>query len=253
MINDLRFAFRMLIKYPAFSVVAFLALVLGIGANTTVFGIINALLLRPLPVGHSEEVVKVFTTDNHIPGNQSTSYLNFQDYARQNTAFSSMAAYGFTGMGMTRGSDTLNVGALFVSGNYFDLLRVKSRLGRTFLPDEDTTPNGHPVAVLGHSFWEKLGADPQLSAVNHIKRTFLHRDRSGAGGFAPGRRRLSPIFRCRSQCINGSRPGAPTPGSKCAVRCCREHHCAAQARGDHVKLRRNACTVIAETARAGLS
>jgi putative ABC transport system permease protein len=162
MIADIRFALRMLIKYPAFSIVAFLALVLGIGANTTVFGIVNALLLRPLPVGHSEEVVKVFTTDNHIPGSQPTSYLNFQDYARQNTAFSSMAAYGFTGMGMTRGSDTLNVGALFVSGNYFDLLRVKPRLGRTFLPEEDTTPNGHPVVVLGHSFWKKLGADPAI-------------------------------------------------------------------------------------------
>jgi predicted permease len=159
MIADLRFAVRMLIKYPAFSIVAFLALVLGIGANTTVFGIINVLLLRPLPVGHSEGVVKVFTTDNHIPGNQSTSYLNFQDYAKQNTAFSSMAAYTFAGMGMTRGSDTLNVGGLLVSGNYFDLLQVRPYLGRTFLPEEDATPNGHPVVVLGYSFWKKLGAD----------------------------------------------------------------------------------------------
>jgi predicted permease len=159
MINDLRFAFRMLIKYPAFSIVAFLALVLGIGANTTVFGIINALVLRPLPVGHSEGVVKVFTTDNHIPGNQSTSYLNFQDYAKQNTAFSSMAAYTFAGMGMTRGADTLNVTGLLVTGNYFDLLQVKPSLGRTFLPEEDSTPNGHPVVVLGYSFWKKLGAD----------------------------------------------------------------------------------------------
>ena len=162
MIADLRFAIRMLIKYPAFSIVAFLALVLGIGANTTVFGIINALLLRPLPVGHSEEVVKVFTTDNHIPGNQSTSYLNFQDYAKQNTAFSSMAAYTFAGMGMTRGTDTLNVVALLVTGNYFDLLQVKPSLGRTFLPEEDSTPNGHPVVVLGYNFWRKLGADPTI-------------------------------------------------------------------------------------------
>src|SRR5438874_9985058 len=162
MINDLRFALRMLIKYPAFSIVAFLALVLGIGANTTVFGIINALLLRPLPVGHSEEVVKVFTTDNHIKGNQSMSYLNFQDYAKQNTAFSSMAAYTFAGMGMTRGTDTLNVVGLLVSGNYFDLLQVKPHLGRTFLPEEDATPNGHPVVVLGYSFWKKLGADPAI-------------------------------------------------------------------------------------------
>jgi predicted permease len=162
MINDLRFAIRMLTKYPAFSVVAFLALVLGIGANTTVFGIINALVLRPLPVGHSEEVVKVFTTDNHIKGNQSTSYLNFQDYEKQNTAFTSMAAYTFVGVGMTRGSDTLNVGGLLVTGNYFDLLQVKPSLGRTFLPEEDSTPNGHPVVVLGYKFWKKLGGDPAI-------------------------------------------------------------------------------------------
>src|SRR5438552_6292107 len=162
MINDLRFAVRMLIKYPAFSIVAFLALVLGIGANTTVFGIINALVLRPLPVGHCVEVVKVFTTDNHIKSNQSTSYLNFQDYQKQNTAFTSMAAYTFVGVGMTRGSDTLNVTGLLVTGNYFDLLQVKPSLGRTFLPEEDSTPNGHPVLVLGYKFWKKLGGDPTI-------------------------------------------------------------------------------------------
>ncbi|PYI47954.1 MAG: hypothetical protein DMF11_04985 [Verrucomicrobia bacterium] len=162
MINDLRFAVRMLIKYPAFSIVAFLALVLGIGANTTVFGIINALVLRPLPVGYSEEVVKVFTTDNHIKGNQSTSYPNFQDYEKQNTAFTSMAAYTFVGVGMTRGSDTLNVNGLLVTGNYFDLLQVKPSLGRMFLPEEDSTPNGHPVVVLGYKFWKKLGGEPTI-------------------------------------------------------------------------------------------
>jgi predicted permease len=162
MISDLRFAIRMLIKYPAFSIVAFFALVLGIGANTTVFGIINALLLRPLPVGHAEEVVKVFTTDNHIKGNQSTSYPNFQDFEKQNTAFSSMSTYTFAGMGMTRGTDTLNVAALLVTGNYFDLLQVKPALGRTFLPEEDSTPNGHPVVVLGYTFWRKLGSDPSI-------------------------------------------------------------------------------------------
>jgi predicted permease len=162
MIADIRFALRMLVKYPAFSIVAFLALVLGIGANTTVFGIVNALLLRPLPVGSSKEVVKVFTTDNHIKGNQSTSYPNFQDYANQNTAFTSMAAYTFAGMGMIRGTDTLNVTGLLVSGNYFDLLQVKPALGRTFLAEEDSTPNGHPVVVLGYKFWRKLGADPTI-------------------------------------------------------------------------------------------
>src|ERR1700745_1131815 len=160
MIADLRFAFRMLVKYPAFSIVAFLALVLGIGANTTVFGIINALLLRPLPVGHSEEVVKVFTTDNHIKGNKSTSYPNFQDFEKQNTAFNSMAAYTFAGMGMSRGTDTLNVTGLLVRGNYFYLIQIKHGHGRTFLAEEDSTPNAHPVVVLGYKYGRKLGADP---------------------------------------------------------------------------------------------
>src|SRR5262249_16383386 len=105
---------------------------------------------------------KVFTTDNHIKGNQSTSYLNFQDYEKENTAFSSMAAYTFAGMGMTRGSDTLNVGGLLVTGNYFDLLQVKPSLGRAFLPEEDSTPNGYGVVVLGYKFWKKLGADPAI-------------------------------------------------------------------------------------------
>src|SRR5881392_152478 len=163
MIADLRFAVRMLIKYPAFSIVAFLAIVLGIGANTTVFGIVNTLLLRPLPVGHSDQVVKVFTTDNHIKGNQPSSYLNFQDFEKQNTAFTSMAAYTFAGMGMTRGSDTVNVIGLLMSGNYFDLLQVKPILGRAFLPEEDSTPNGHPVVVLGYNFWKKIGGDRAIA------------------------------------------------------------------------------------------
>src|SRR5437763_5101901 len=73
-----------------------------------------------------------------------------------------MAAYTFVGVGMTRGSDTLNVSGLLVTGNYFDLLQVKPSLGRTFLPEEDSTPNGHPVVVLGYKFWKKLGADPTI-------------------------------------------------------------------------------------------
>jgi predicted permease len=159
MLTDLKFALRMLIKSPGFSTVAFLAIALGIGVNTTIFGIVNTLLLRPLPVGHSQELVRVFTTDSHINGNQPNSYLNFLDYTKQNSAFDAMAGYVFIGMGMTRGSETLNVAGLMVSGNYFDLLGVRPIMGRGFLPEEDSTPNGHPVAVLGYKFWQKIGGD----------------------------------------------------------------------------------------------
>lgn len=159
MLNDIRFAFRSFIKTPAFSLVAFFAIALGLGVNTTIFGVVNTLLLKPLPVGRAQQLVKVFTTDTHLRGNQVNSYLNFLDYRKDNTAFSGMAAYGFAGMGMTRGDETLNVAGLMVSGNYFDVLDVQPMLGRGFLAEEDSTPNGHPVAVLGYRFWRKLGGD----------------------------------------------------------------------------------------------
>ncbi len=186
MIADLRFAVRMLIKYPAFSIVAFLALVLGIGANTTVFGIVNTLLLKPLPVGNADQLVKVFTTDNHIKGNQSTSYLNFQDYQKQNTAFDSMAAYTFAGMGMTRGADTLNVAGLLVSGNYFDLLQVKPSLGRTFLAGGRLNPERSSgcrarVHVLEET-WRRSGDGRQS---DHFERALLHRHWCRAGELSP--------------------------------------------------------------------
>lgn len=174
MVNDIRFAFRMLIKTPGFSVTAFLAIALGLGVNTSIFGIINTLLMRPLPVGHSQRLVQAYTKDPHLDGRAPTSYLNFVDYAKDNTVFSAMSAYTFAPMGMTRGSETLNVLGLLVSGNYFDLLEVRPVLGRGFLPEEDTSPNGHPVAVLNYNFWRKLGADPAVigSTVNLNGRAF---------------------------------------------------------------------------------
>src|SRR5437588_6708190 len=155
MINDIRFAFRMLVKTPGFSIVAFLAIALGLGVNTSIFGIINTLILRPLPVGHSEQLVQVYTKDPHIEGRSPTSYLNFIDYARENTVFSAMAAYTFAPMGLTRGNETLNLLGELVSANYFDLLQVQPALGRSFLPEEDSSPNGHPVAILDYKFWRK--------------------------------------------------------------------------------------------------
>ncbi|MEY2538382.1 MAG: hypothetical protein QOG67_2122 [Verrucomicrobiota bacterium] len=162
MITDLRFALRMLIKTPGFSIVAFLAIALGLGVNTSIFGIVNTLLLQQLPIGHSGQVVQVYTNDPHLQGRLANGYLNFVDYAKQNTVFSSMAAYTFAPMGMTRGNETMNVLGQLVSGNYFDLLEVRPALGRAFLPEEDTTPNGHPVAVLSYKFWRKLGGDRGL-------------------------------------------------------------------------------------------
>ena len=161
MIADLRFALRMLVKTPGFSVVAFLAIGLGIGVNTTIFGVVNSLLLRPLPVANPERLVQMYTSDARI-GRQPNSYLNFVDYRTQNHVFSGLVAYQFTPMGLTIGGETTNIFALMVSGNYFSMLGVQPGLGRAFVPDEDTTPNANPVIVLSHRFWKKLGGDPSV-------------------------------------------------------------------------------------------
>jgi len=141
---------------------AFVAIALGIGVNTTILGIVNTLLLRPLPIGHSDQVVQLFTSDTHFSGRNANSYLNFLDYQKQNTVFSGMAGYTFAGIGMTRSGETSNVLGQLVSGNYFDLLELRPFLGRGFLREEDTTSNGHPVAVLSYKFWKKLGGDRNI-------------------------------------------------------------------------------------------
>jgi predicted permease len=161
MIRDLRFALRMLIKSPGFSVVAFLAIALGIGVNTTIFGVVNTLLLRPLPVGNPGQLVKLYTLDTRS-GKQPNSYLNFVDYAKDNAVFSAVSAYQFVALGLTKGGETSNIFGQLVNGNYFSMLEVSPALGRGFLPEEDTKPDGHPVVVLNHRFWQKLGGDPGI-------------------------------------------------------------------------------------------
>jgi hypothetical protein len=134
MITDLRFAFRMLVKSPSFTIVAFVALSLGIGVNTTMFGIVNTLLLRPLPVGNPEQLVQIYTDDARN-GRAPVSYLNFLDYARQNAVFSGMAAYQFVPMALSVAGVTTNISGQIVSGNYFSVLEVTPALGRGFLPE----------------------------------------------------------------------------------------------------------------------
>ncbi len=158
MIQDLRYAVRMLLKSPGFFVVAFFAIALGIGVNTTIFSVVSTLLLRPLPVGHPDRLVQIYTLDARN-GKQANSFLNFVDFAKENTVFTGIAAYQFMPMGMSSGGETTNVFAQTVSGNYFSLLEVTPALGRAFRPEEDKTPDRHPVVVLAHHFWKKLGGD----------------------------------------------------------------------------------------------
>jgi macrolide transport system ATP-binding/permease protein len=180
--QDIRFGFRILLKSPAFTLVAALSLALGIGANTAVFSIINSSMLKPLPVEEPARMVSVFTTDVGRPGNLPTSHLNYIDYRDQNQVFSGLLAYTFAALSLNREETTEPIFGQVVSGNYFDLLGVKAALGRTFLPDEDKAPGTHPVVVLSQGLWQRsFGGDPNLVG----KTISLNRHEFTVVGIAP--------------------------------------------------------------------
>src|SRR6185503_6526813 len=139
MISDLRFALRQLAKSPGFTLVAVLTLALGIGANTAIFSFINAFFLKNFSVKAPQELVSVYTTDEHAPGFLGLSRLNFEDYRDQNQVFSGMAAYGFAPANVLLNGEPSQIFGEIVSGNFFDLLGVRAALGRTFRPDEYRT------------------------------------------------------------------------------------------------------------------
>src|SRR5690349_18707434 len=163
LIQDLRFGLRLLLARPAFTAVAVLSLALGIGANTTIFSLVDALLLRALPVAHPERLATIYTVDEKNPGLVPSSHLNWRDLATGNRSFSGVLGYDWVGMSVATGGGEpqATVGQL-VSGNYFDLLGVRAARGRTFAAEEDTKGAGQAVAVVSDHFWRtRLGGDPR--------------------------------------------------------------------------------------------
>jgi predicted permease len=165
--QDIRFGSRMLFKSRAFTVVAVLSLALGIGANTTIFTLINTVLLQSLPVAEPSQLMSVFGTDENNKGNQldfaPVSYPNYVDYRDQNDVFTGLLVFGGAAMSLSGTGEPEQINGLMVSGNYFDLLGVKAARGRTFLPEEDSTPGTHPVIVLSHALWQRrFGGDPSI-------------------------------------------------------------------------------------------
>ena len=151
----------MLVKSPGFSLVAILSLALGIGANTAIFSLINAVLLRPLPVTDPQSLAAVSTTDQRNPGNLPVSHLNYKDLRAQNAAFTDMGAYTFAAVNYSTGHESEQIPAQIVSSNYFSLLGTQPTLGRGFLPEEEEKAT--PVAVISQGFWERsLGSDPGI-------------------------------------------------------------------------------------------
>ncbi len=156
--EDVRYGLRGLAKNRGFALVAVLSLALGIGANTTIFTLLNAVFLRPIPVRDSARLVAVFTTDTRNPGLLPCSYPNYRDYRDHNAVFSSLLLYSAVTVNLTgRGDPQLLIGQL-VSGNYFSTLGVNPVVGRAFLPEEDAAPGAADVAIISHPLWIRLFA-----------------------------------------------------------------------------------------------
>jgi len=172
--QDIRYALRMLTKNPGFAAVAVLSLALGIGANTTIFTVVNAILLNPLPVKDIAHLAQVDTVDSKtlVTTANTTklgmSYPNYQDYARENQVFAGLGCFvGPLPLTWSSGTEPKQVFGQMVSANYFEILGLRPVSGRFFLPDEDIKPGGNNVAVVSYSLWaNKLGSD--ANAVGKI-------------------------------------------------------------------------------------
>jgi predicted permease len=157
---DLRYALRTLLKKPGFTLVAVVSLALGIGLNTTIFSVVNAVLLKRVPVQDPDRLVEVYSSPTDEFPYVTTSYPDYRDLRDGADVFEGVAAHAFVrGILSKDGKSELVTGEV-VTGNYFDVLGVEPQLGRTFLPEEDETEGSHPVAIVSHGFWQRrLGGD----------------------------------------------------------------------------------------------
>jgi predicted permease len=168
-LGDLIYALRGLAKHRGFTFVAVISLALGIGANTTIFTLLNAILLRPLPLDNPATLAAVYTADSRSPGYLACSYLNYKDYRDRNSVFSALALYAPITVNLTGQGDPRLLMAHIVTGNYFSALGVQPVLGRGFLPEEDVTPNANAVTVISYGLWNRLfAADRHVTSRSFV-------------------------------------------------------------------------------------
>jgi len=161
LLQDLRYGARILLKQPVFTLIAVLTLGLGIGANTAIFSLVNAVLLRPLPFAEPERLV--WTWGEFSGGNRaSTSPPDFLDYRAQNRSFEELAATYFNSFNLTGAGEPERIIGSSVTANFFQALGVKPVQGRAFLPEEEQSGRER-VAIIGQGLWQRrFGGDPQI-------------------------------------------------------------------------------------------
>jgi putative ABC transport system permease protein len=164
LLQDLRYAVRQLARTPAFTLVAALTLAIGIGANTALFTMLEAIFVRPLPGVENHQGLVWITPYNKFGGHPlNLSYPDFADYRDSSGVFAQAAAFGRADLSVASGDSPVRVNGAVVSGNFFSLLGVRMAKGRGFTQDEDQTPGTHPVAVVSHRMWQtRLNGDADV-------------------------------------------------------------------------------------------
>lgn len=158
--RDIRYALRQMRRSPGFALTAIFTLALGIGANVVVFGVLNAMILRPLNVAG---VGRLLELAQQRPGDDNQSYPDYFDFKTRNSAFTDMAAYRLGYVGLSSGGTAQKSWEYEVSGNYFDMLGVQPQVGRFFHASDEHGPNSAPYIVLSDALWRtRFNADPRI-------------------------------------------------------------------------------------------
>jgi putative ABC transport system permease protein len=192
LVQDLRYGVRVLLKSPGFAAVSVIVLALGIGANTAIFSVVNAVLLRPLPYQDPGKLVQVW----HVPPPKSfpgmtkfaVSAANYLDWRDQNHAFEQLAIYSYSTFNLSGRGEPESLTSGVISPNFFSVLQVRPLLGRAIAPGEDQ-PGRANVVVLSHAFWrEHFGSDPHIVGQNII----LNQQSYTVAGVMPARFEMPP-------------------------------------------------------------
>ncbi|HYL99884.1 MAG TPA: ABC transporter permease, partial [Blastocatellia bacterium] len=193
-LQDVKYGVRMMRRNPAFTLVALLTLTLTIGAASSVFSVLNAVLIRKLPYPGADQLVLLHGTTKASPAPQ-ISFTDMEDWKSESTSFEEMVAFsGYENPILSGSGEPEHISEMKVSDGYFALLRSDPLMGRTFQP-EDQQPGGDKVAVLAYGFWNrKFGADPNIIGKTLILDGFPH---TVVGVMPPGFRSL-PLGMVRS-------------------------------------------------------
>src|SRR5918997_1794197 len=153
--QDLRFAVRVLLRNPGFTLVAVVALALGVGANSAIFSVVNSLLLRPLPFEQPDRLVQVWETSAKLGRNEiPASFPNFADWRDRNQVFEQTVAYAGWSFNLTGSAEPERIRSAIVSPAFFSALGIKPILGRTLLPGEDQ-PGQDLSVVISRGLWQR--------------------------------------------------------------------------------------------------